>query len=83
MGDHSYRAERGAWERGGGGFFPFLVILGTLPACNWSVRAYGYFKLGHLMSLFALPVCIQLRGCCGPFYLNQVSIAQASCLKVA
>lgn len=37
---------------------PILVLLGTVPGCNWSVRVYGYFKVGRLMSLYALPVCI-------------------------
>ena len=33
--------------------FPFFVILGTVPGCNWSVRAYGYFEVSRLMRLFA------------------------------
>ena len=35
-------------------FFFFLVILATVPGCNWSVRAYGYLEVGHLMSQFAI-----------------------------
>ena len=34
------------------GIFPFLVILATVPGCKWPIRAYGYFKVGRLMSLF-------------------------------
>ena len=34
-------------------YSPFLVILGTIPGCNWSVRAYGYFEVGRFMNLFA------------------------------
>lgn len=53
--DCSYRA-------GGGGMgiyemFPFLIIL---PAFNWSVRAYGYFKVENLMNLFAFSLLVTL-----------------------
>lgn len=61
---------------------PFLVILGTEPGPNWSVRAYGYFEVGCL-SLFALHVCIQPGSHCEPFCLTQVFTAQACRLKVA
>ena len=69
--DHSYKAEWGSM--GTYGVFLFLVILGTVPCCHWSVRASGYFKA----------VCFQLRGHHGPFCLAQVSIAEARCLKAA
>lgn len=36
------------------GMFPFLIILGTVPGCNLSVRAYGFLQVGHLMSQFAI-----------------------------
>ena len=49
--------------------FLFLVILGTVPGCNWSVRAYGYFPVGCLMSMFALPIGTQFSSHCGPFCL--------------
>lgn len=47
--------------------FSLFIILRTVPGCNWSVRAYGYFEVGRLMSLYALPVCTQLSGHCGLF----------------
>lgn len=50
---------------GTGGIFPFLAIVGTVPGYNWSVLAYGYFELGHLMSLFALSAVVTV----GPFSL--------------
>lgn len=31
--------------------FSFLVILGTVPGCTWSVRAYGHFEVGRFMDL--------------------------------
>lgn len=34
--------------------FSFLVILGTTCGCNWSVRAYGHFEVGRLLSPLAL-----------------------------
>ena len=38
------------------GTIPFLVLFGTcawLQVAHWLVRAYGYFQVGGLMSLFA------------------------------
>ena len=32
---------------------PLFLNLGTVPGCNWPMMAYGYFKVGCLMSLFA------------------------------
>ena len=43
----------------------FLVILGTVPGCNWSVRVYGYFEVGPLMSLCAFSWVVPV----GPFAL--------------
>lgn len=40
--------------------FPFAVILGTVPGCNWSAGAYGYFKAGRLMSLFVFSSVISV-----------------------
>ena len=40
--------------------FPFLVILGTVPGCNWPPKAY--ISLNE-------PVCFQLDGHCWPFCL--------------
>ena len=58
----SYRAERrsvgNVWN-----FSSFLVILGTVPGYNWSVGAYGYFKVGHLISLLAFSSVVTV----GPF----------------
>ena len=72
-------------EYGKNGIFSSLVILGTVRGYNWSVRACGYFEVGRSMNLFELPVCFQLLGlgCRGPFYLDQVSIAQPCSLKAA
>ena len=62
---HSYWAEWGSM--GTYGIFPFLVISGTVPSYNWSVRAYGYFygyfEMGRLMSLFACSLVVAV----GPF----------------
>lgn len=35
------------------GIFSFLVILGTVLGCHWSVRVCGYLEVGRLRSLFA------------------------------
>lgn len=48
---HIYRAEWGSMVMYG--IFLFLVILGTMSSCKWSVRDCGYFEVGCLMSLFA------------------------------
>lgn len=65
--------ERLRW---GGGEGPQLLgrvkeygIFGNLrncvPSCNWSVRAYGYFEVGSLVSLFTMSLVVTL----GPFLL--------------
>lgn len=41
------RTEERGWN------FPFLVIVGTVPGGNWSVRADGNFEVGPFMGLFA------------------------------
>lgn len=56
------------WSEGVWGcleFSLFLVILQTVPCCNWSVRACGCFEVGHLMRLFAVSSVVAL----GPFTL--------------
>ena len=45
--------QGGMREHGDVWNFSLLVILVTVPGCNWSIRAYGYFEVGHLMSLFS------------------------------
>lgn len=40
--------------------FPFLIVLGTVPGCNWLVRAYGSFEVGPFMSLFAFSSMVSL-----------------------
>lgn len=54
--------------------FPFLVILGTVPGCIWSVRAYRSSEVICLMSLFTFSSVVTVC-------LDQVSIALACCLK--
>ena len=59
--DKGPQLEGGVREEGRMGayeIFPLLVILEIVPGCNWSVRAYGYFEVGCLRRLFALPVCL-------------------------
>lgn len=58
--------------------FSVLIILETVPGCNWSLRAYGCFAVGHFMSLFA-----SAQGSLWALLLIQVSSAHASCRKVA
>lgn len=41
---HIYRAEWGSMVMYG--IFLFLVILGTMSSCKWSVRDCGYFEVG-------------------------------------
>ena len=56
------------------GIFPFLV---TVPSCKNPIGQLG------LIDILNEPICIQLGGHCGPFYLTQGAIAQAYFLKVA
>ena len=57
--------QRGMMEYRPYGIVPFLLILGTVPGYNPSVRTSGYFEVGCLMSLF----CISSVVAVGPFNL--------------
>lgn len=63
------------WEHMELSLFDNLRNCALLQIAHGSVRAYGYFNVGHLMCLFGSH--------CGPFCLAQVSITQACCLRVA
>lgn len=42
------------------GIFPFLVILEVMLGSNWSLRTYGYFEVGCLMSLSAFSLVVSV-----------------------
>lgn len=56
------------------GIFSFLVILGTVPCCNWSVRACSYFEVGHLMRLMPFLLAFSSVIAVGPFTLIRFAL---------
>lgn len=63
--------------------FSFSGTCAQLQVAHWSNRTYGYFEVGHKWAHLNGPICTWPGGHCGSFYPTQVSITQASCLKVA
>lgn len=55
-----------------------MVIVGTVPGCNWLIRAYGYFRLGHLIGLFALSPVVPVA-----LLPHSASSAHTCCLEAA